>query len=263
MKKHLLLVVCLAIGFGLVLHSRAQESGKGGKKFAVIVGVSDYRQSSANLNFADDDAYRFYAYLKSCDGGCVDDENMAVLVDEAATKENILNTMKKLFSQAGPDDMVIFFFSGHGSDGLFCPHDITSGGSNILSHDDIKAVFKSSRARSKVVLADACHSGSIASSSSGQSSGGINNYKKSDVVIIMSSTARETSVENHKIRQGAFTYYLLKGLRGAADANHDRTITLEELFPYVKANVKNFTNNRQTPIIEGNASRRMVMGYIR
>jgi uncharacterized caspase-like protein len=65
------------------------------------------------------------------------------------------------------------------------------------------------------------------------------------------------------MRQGAFAYYLIKGLKGSADRNKDGIITLEELFRYVKANVLSFTNNEQTPVIEGNASRNMPMSTIK
>ena len=80
---------------------------------------------------------------------------------------------------------------------------------------------------------------------------------------MMSSAPGETSQENPKMRQGAFAYYLIKGLKGSADRNQDNIITLEEIFPYVKANVLNFTNNQQTPVIEGNASRYMPIGIIK
>jgi uncharacterized caspase-like protein len=65
------------------------------------------------------------------------------------------------------------------------------------------------------------------------------------------------------MRQGAFAYYLIKGLKGSADRNENNIITLEELFPYVKANVMNFTNGKQTPFLEGNASRDMPIGILK
>ncbi len=81
---------------------------------------------------------------------------------------------------------------------------------------------------------------------------------------MMSSSPKETSQENPKMRQGAFAYYLIKGLKGSADRDpKDDIITLQELFPYVKANVMNFTGDRQTPMIEGNASRDMPIGILK
>jgi uncharacterized caspase-like protein len=241
-----------------VIPSLAQDFNK----YAVVVGCADYQQADMDLHYSDDDAYRFYAYLKSCEGGGIPDENIAVLVDEAASKTNIINTMESIFSKASPDDMLIFFFTGHGAEGAFCPTDMTNEYSSLLFHDEVKAVFKKYPARYKICLADACFSGSIYT---GTPAPAIPSYGSSEtsVIIMMSSAPNETSLENPKMRQGAFAYYLIKGLKGSADRDKDNIITLEELFPYVKANVMNFTGNRQTPFIEGNASRYMPIGILK
>ena len=242
----------------------SQIQGQNFNKFAVVVGCADYQRSDLDLRYPDDDAYRFYAYLKSCEGGGIPDDHIAVLVDEAATKNNIINTMDKIFSKASPEDMLIFFYTGHGAPGAFCPTDITDDYSTLLLHDEVKAIFKKYPAKYKLCMADACSSGSIykgtpspsTSSSSSASS-------ETSIIIIMSSAEDETSQENPKMRQGAFAYYPIKGLKGSADRNDDKIITLEEIFPYVKANVMNFTENRQTPFIEGNASRYMPIGILK
>jgi uncharacterized caspase-like protein len=222
--------------------------------------VADYQGSGMDLRYSDDDAYRFYAYLQSCEGG-VDAANISVLIDEAANKSNILATMERVFAKAGPEDMLIFYFSGHGTEGAFCPEDATNQYSSLLSHDEIKSVFKRHPAKYKIVFADACFSGSIYEGKPTQSSSAPTS-QETNIAIIMSSSSTETSQENVKIRQGAFSYYLLKGLKGAADRNSDKVITLVELFPYIKANVLNFTQNKQTPFIIGNASQEMPVGYI-
>lgn len=230
--------------------------------FAVIVGCADYKRQNLDLRFSDDDAYRFYAYLKSCEGGGIPDEHIAVLIDEAANKSNIIKTMNDVFSKATADDMLLFFFSGHGAENAFCPTDITDQFSSLLQHSEVKAVFKKYPAKYKVCFADACFSGSIyhgtpttAPISSGNS--------ETNVVIMMSSKNTETSQENMKMRQGAFTYYLIKGLKGSADRDKDGIVNLGEIFTYVKANVINFTDSQQTPIIEGNASRDMPITVIK
>jgi uncharacterized caspase-like protein len=250
------LVVSLLILFTTALS--AQDC----QKYAVIVGCSDYQTDGMDLRYSDDDAYRMFAYLKSVEGGSLPDDHISVLVDEAATKANILNTMNEVFARADEDDLLIFYFSGHGSEDAFCPIDLSNQYSSLLQHSEIKAVFRKYPARYKICLADACFSGSIYQGRPDNSSSASSSTETS-VVIMMSSRQSETSQENPKIRQGAFTYYLLKGLKGSADRNSDRTITLEELFPYVKANVLNLTGNRQTPFIEGNAPRTMPIGVLR
>ncbi|MGE5317308.1 MAG: caspase family protein [Chloroflexota bacterium] len=253
--KYPLITILLLFGIQAV-------QGQEYKKFAVIVGCSDYMYGNIDLRYSDDDAYRMYAYLKSPEGGALPDENIAVLVDEAATKSNILKTMDDIFSRASENDMLLFFFSGHGSEGAFCPIDLTQEYSSLLLHSEIKAVFKKYPAKYKLCLADACYSGSIYHNTPAIPASQVTS-SETNVVIIMSSKPTETSLENPKIRQGAFTYYLLKGLKGSADRNNDHVVTLEEIFPYVKANVLNMTKNGQTPVIEGNASRYMPVGELR
>ena len=231
------------------------------KKFAVVVGCADYQMQGLDLRYSDDDAYRYYAYLLSCEGGAIPSENIAILVDEAATKQNIIKTMNDVYAKAGPNDMLIFFFSGHGSEGAFCPDDVSREYSSLLTHEEIKAVFKQHPAKYKICFADACYSGSIYEGKP-ETTYTPSSQQETSIVIMMSSDPTETSAEHPKIRQGAFTYYLLKGLKGSADRNKDKIVTLEELFPYVKANVLQFTGNQQTPIIEGNASKDMPIGTI-
>ena len=66
----------------------------------------------------------------------------------------------------------------------------------------------------------------------------------------MSSKADELSLEDHGLRQGVFTYYILRGMKGAADTNNDYIVT--ELHKYVYAKVREYTAGVQTPVLTGN-----------
>ncbi len=252
MKTKILLILFVTV---FLQQANAQQ------KYVLIAGVSDYLHDIPDLRYCDDDAYRFYAYMKSTKGGSVPDKNIAILVDEAATRENILRTMNTIFSKATKNDMLIFYFSGHGGEGYFCPYETSQDPNSLLLHEDIKKVFKRNPAKSKIVFGDACHAGSIFEAASHTAASG--SGKKTNVVIMMSSKYNETSQENPKLRQGTFSYYLLRGLQGKADRNNDNYITLQELFPYIKANVLNFTHNRQTPFIEGKAATDMIIGKLK
>jgi len=50
--------------------------------------------------------------------------------------------------------------------------------------------------------------------------------------FMTSSSANEASQESDAIRGSFFTYYLVSGLRGAADMIHDGRITLNEAYQY-------------------------------
>ena len=65
-------------------------------------------------------------------------------------------------------------------------------------------------------------------------------------------------------RHGIFTYFLLKGLQGAADANADKKITVGELFNYLKPNVKRTAGARdreQTPSLVTREMDRIFVSY--
>ena len=50
---------------------------------------------------------------------------------------------------------------------------------------------------------------------------------------------------------GFFTSFLLRGLRGGADTNHDRKITAKELFTFVHQGVVEKSDGKQHPVMWG------------
>jgi uncharacterized caspase-like protein len=68
--------------------------------------------------------------------------------------------------------------------------------------------------------------------------------------VITASDVSQLSYESDQFGggHGVFTYYLLKGLHGEADANKDGTVTAGELFAYVHDNVAKATSGNQSPM---------------
>ena len=69
--------------------------------------------------------------------------------------------------------------------------------------------------------------------------------------MIMSSKADETSLESSGLRQGVFSHFLIRGLKGEADTNKDKVVSVGELFEYINDKVREYTGNRQSPVIKG------------
>ncbi|MEM7105951.1 MAG: caspase family protein [Bacteroidota bacterium] len=238
------------------------------KVWAVVVGVSSYKHMP-RLNYTDDDAYQIFAFLKSPEGGALPDEQIRVLIDESATKENIEKTMEETFSRAGENDVVILYFSGHGLPGYFLPIDV-KGKSNRLAHTDIKRILDNSPAKYKLCIADACHSGSLGKSRSLKDIEiTIKNYYQAfeqvsgGTALMLSSKSEEISLEANGLRQGIFSHFLIRGLKGEADGNADKIITIEELFGFVSGSVSDYTVNYQTPVITGDYDLNMPVGVLR
>ena len=104
-----------------------------------------------------------------------------------------------------------------------------------------------------MIFADACYSGTIRTNDNIYRSE-VSAAKKANVMLFLSSRSNETSIERRDMKNGFFTTYLQKGLRGGADVNNDKIITAKELFNYVHANVADLSNGRQHPVMWGKFS---------
>lgn len=237
------------------------------KVWAVVCGVATYDHMPV-LRYTDDDAYRFYAFLKSPEGGALPDEQVRVLIDEDATHENILENIGQVFGMAGPDDLVVFYFSGHGLNGSFLPIDF-DGYNNKLLHEEIATAFSKTKARFKLCVADACHSGGLLAMRSGEPEPMLVQFYQSlsrsvsGTALIMSSKADETSLESSGLRQGVFSHFLIRGLKGEADTNADKVVTVEELYDFVNKKVREYTANRQSPVLKGTYDPKMPVAVVR
>jgi hypothetical protein len=242
------------------------EKEKRSNIYAVIVGVSLYT-AMPSLKYSDDDAYLMYSFFKSPKGGALRDDNLAVLIDEMATLERIKSSLRQISEQANSNDIILFYFSGHGINGAFLPSDY-DGNTQILKHKEVLEIMENSPAKSKIIIADACYAGSFTNK------GAKGDYNldafynafentKGGTLLLLSSKEQETSSESKILRQGVFSYYLIKGLSGSANRNNDQIITVEELFEYVFANVVSFTHRNQNPIIMGNYDKNMPLGLDR
>lgn len=224
------------------------------KIWAVIVGVGRYKHMPA-LRYTDDDAYKMYAFLKSVEGGSLTDDQVKILVDEDATRMNVLTTVHNTLLKADENDVILFYFSGHGLEGSFLPVDY-DGYNNRILHEEIRDLMKKSKANQKVVFADACHSGSILAMKAPVKQTLDRYYAafektNSGMALMMSSKGEEYSLEDGGLRSGIFSYFLIKGLKGAADRNRDKIVTIGELFSYVKHTVVEYTAGAQTPTLSG------------
>ncbi|MBK9109707.1 MAG: caspase family protein [Saprospiraceae bacterium] len=244
----------------------AVEHSKEVKIWAVIIGIARYDHMPV-LKYSDDDAYKVYAFLKSPEGGALKDQQVRVLIDEDASRNAILTALNQVFLRADENDVVMLYYSGHGLEGTFLPIDY-DGIQNILKHDEVKDIINKSRAKNKICFIDACHSGSVLAQKGSFSSSLMHYYEdlaqsKGGTAFVMSSKSKEYSLEDGGLRQGVFSHFLIRGLKGDADADGDQTIVLKELFEYIYKNVREYTGNVQTPMIAGDYDEQMPVGFIR
>lgn len=270
-----------------IITQAGQARSSVGQKWAVVVGVSKYRDSRiAGLRYASADARAFYDWLVSQQGGGYAPSRIKLLLDSEATGQNIRNTLFHWLKQALAEDMVTIYFAGHGSpespdspNNLFLlPYDVnyTDIATTGFPMWDIETALKRFiKAKKVVVIADACHSGGI-----GQSfdvarrgdrgieinpiSSGLQNLSQvgDGIAVISASDDKQMSQEGQQwgSGHGVFTYYLLKGLGGEADYNKNGHITLGELIPYLSEKVRRETSNAQSPTVSGKFDPALTIG---
>lgn len=225
--------------------------GSNGRMLIVAVGIADYSEIP-DLKFGDKDAAKvasLFQYSKLS-------HKVVLLRNNEATKNSILSQLSDLFSHANEEDIVLFYFSGHGGKGFFCPYDASN--QTLLTYNDIRQVFVSCKAKRQLLIADACNSGAIRISLPENKQTNPNPTGK-ELVFFLSSRSSQFSAEMPEIEGGVFTYFLLQGLKGGADNNRDRLVTAKELFDFVAPKVKDGTLGRQIPVMWGNFSDQMVI----
>lgn len=243
---------------------------KAGPTRALIIGVSNYKDKDIpDLQYAHVDATAYAEFLKTPAGGKVPENNIRLLTNEAATGGKVRAGLDWISRAAQKHDQCIIYFSGHGDvesvheaePGHFLVHDSPSENYqlNSLRIADLKKVISrlTDTIGAKVlVVTDACRSGNLAGTANkgAQATAAAFMQQFYNEVKIMSCQANELSVEGSQWGggRGMFSYHLINGLTGLADANNNKEINLKEINRYLEDRFEeDLLNERQTPVISG------------
>jgi tetratricopeptide (TPR) repeat protein len=232
----------------------------GGTTYALLIGISKYEKPELSLQFAERDASVFADFLKSPRAGGLALNNVLLLTDSKATTAAVrLGFQDFLKRRATKADTVIILVAGHGTvDGKDAyiltydsdPQDLKS---TALPMAELQSLFEQQLTKVGRVLlfVDVCKAGTIGTIQNNTVNATVENFKNLDgeLLGIMGSRRKELSREGPEFGggHGAFSYYVLKGLEGAADENADGAVTGEELIRYVTTQVPRATAEKQHP----------------
>ncbi len=236
---------------------------------AVLIGVNKYRDLPS-LAYSGRDCALIRDVLVSKLG--VPPEDVIVITDDLdypyavgpPTRKVIESQLRQFFGRADSDDLILFFFSGHGvsHDGqaYLLPIDASSEKSyeEGISGEQIRDLLSGCKAPYRLFIIDSCHSGGLASLHQGLTSG---NFEFDASVTISSCSPQELSHEAKSLGggHGVFTYFLAEGLSGQADrsgGNLNDKIEVSELVAFATIRTKrwvslNVPGKTQTPMIAG------------
>jgi uncharacterized caspase-like protein len=234
-------------------------------KWAVVIGISTFKDNSINLKYSKKDAEDFSNYLTHEANFAPD--HVHVLFNENATLENIKSEIgdKFLPRVVNPDDLVVVYLSSHGSSSK-----VDIGGANFfvayntdknnlfatgLDMAELSAMLKK-RVRSDRVLVvlDACHSGAIPLPGA-KGLFRVSNFSAEEIaqgsgqLVICSSDPSQVSWESKRYPNGVFTHCLIESLRknGNDTKLHDAYATLKD---EVNNEVQHDRGEQQQPMLK-------------
>jgi tetratricopeptide (TPR) repeat protein len=245
------------------------------RSYALIIGISSYPnlRPDQQLHYSDRDAEAIYSILISPEGGNFPAENVHKLTGSKATLANMRHELEQwLPSVSKPDDRVLIYFAGHGfvygGRGWLAPYDFdihNIAGTGYAMDQLGTDVGSEIHGKWKVLLTDACHSGAITPETDPQTLNKTLGELNPSLFSLTASRDRERSFESADWGggHGIFTYYVVKGLEGLADANRDGIVTADELAEYVHTNVRDVTKGQQNPTSEkGSFDPSMLLAYV-
>ncbi len=244
------------------------------QSYALVVGIAHYANlpASAQLRYPDRDAQSIYTTLISQQGGEFPANHVHMLTNDQATQANILRELETwLPSVSTPNDRILIYFAGHGfisgGKGYLAPYDtdLHHLSTTAIPMDTLGELIGTKiQGKWKVLMTDACHSGAITPETDPTQLNHLLLDLRQSLFSLTASRDREQSFESPDWGggHGIFTYYVVNGLQGAADANADGVVTADELAEYVHENVRQATKGQQNPTSErGSFDPNMVLAF--
>ncbi len=230
-------------------------------KAALIIGVEIYKNTFSAL-YAENDALYFNDFAFASLG--VPKENIKLLINNDAGRNDALGVVKKWLPKVIRDNEthLYVYFSGHGlasedgSDLFLLP---TDGDPELLEltslmRNQLFDQIAELNPKHVTVFLDTCYSGASRTEEILVASRPVViEAKEQDIptnfTIFSASSSTETAKVLEEAEHGLFSYYMMKGLEGDADANSDNQITNGELFAFINKNVSRQAD--QTPQLNG------------
>jgi len=234
------------------------------RQHALVVGIDNYKQADDRLKGAVNDAKLLTQSLRD-NQVILPDER--VLLDDQATRANVIQAWRNMLAQANPGDTLIFTYAGHGSqkeDAL--PKDEPDKQDETLvlyddeiSDDELTDLFINAKAYNLLFLADACHAAGLTRDGEPETCRSRfadtifhrqaaplstieistlgdereNTARLNHLTFISAADSDNVSVCEYTFEDGqahgALSWFFAKALAGYADGNHNKGLERDEL----------------------------------
>ena len=196
-----------------------------------MAGFNDGGPTRPQLRYATSDAQAMSRVLESLGGVAAND----VVSVSQPTRAAFLTAFERLARLVAAGQLpgvrreVVIYYSGHSDeDGLLI-------GADRVSYDELRTRIQGIPAEVRLAILDSCASGAFTRRKGGVHRAPFLMDASADTkghAYLASSAINEVAQESDRIGASFFTHYLVSGLRGAADVNRDRRVTLQEAFQF-------------------------------
>ena len=201
--------------------------------YGILVGTNVGGAGQQTLRYAEDDARKMADVLRQL--GRYGNADLRVLVRPdgkqlLATIDDVAAKMRA-HQAKGEQAVLIFYYSGHARAGSF------SLGGEELAVTTLRERLRQIPSTLTLVVLDACQSGQFArfkgvEPAADFSYNSVSKLTTKGIAVMASSTAQELSQESDELHSSYFTHHLIVALRGAADADGDGRVSLDEAYKY-------------------------------
>ena len=198
------------------------------ERFAVVVGNDVGQPPDFPLRWAESDAARVASVLEEVGG--VRPENLVLLRGrDADAVRRALIAVNDRVRDAGRESVLFVYYSGHAD------AEALHLGTASLAVRELEQLVRGSAATFRLLVLDACRSGALTRVKGGTPIPPFD-LRASErapgegAVFLTSSSASEDSQESDELKGSFFTHAFVSGLLGAADADGDGRVTLDEAY---------------------------------
>ena len=203
------------------------------RRFALVAGVNDGGPDRVALRYARSDAEHVARVLERLGGVAAADEILLLDPDDAALRAAFRAMEARVQAvRATHRAELVLYYSGHSDE-----QGLLLRGAHV-PYLEVRRWLESVGAQVRIAIVDSCSSGALTRQKGGQRAPPFLVDTSSAVkghAILTSSAADEASQESDRIAASFFTYFLITGLRGAADTNLDGKVTVNEAYQFAFA----------------------------